>query len=70
MAYTEYKVIYVTEGGCGTLILGSSGLPIQRIEAELNAHAADGWQMVFQTLENKRFLLFWTREAAIITLAR
>jgi hypothetical protein len=70
MAYTEYKVIYVTEGGCGTLVLGSSGLPIQRIEAELNAHAADGWQMVFQTLENKRFLLFWTREAAIITLAR
>ncbi len=70
MAYTEYKVIYVTEGGCGTLVLGSSGLPIQRIETELNAHAADGWQMVFQTLENKRFLLFWTREAAIITLAR
>jgi hypothetical protein len=70
MAYTEYKVIYVTEGGCGTLVLGSSGLPIQRIEAELNAHAADGWQMVFQTLENRRFLLFWTREAAIITLAR
>lgn len=70
MAYTEYKVIYVTEGGCGTLVLGSSGLPIQRIEAELNAHAADGWQMVFQTIENKRFLLFWTREAAIITLAR
>ncbi len=70
MAYTEYKVIYVTEGSCGTLVLGSSGLPIQRIEAELNAHAADGWQMVFQTLENKRFLLFWTREAAIITLAR
>ena len=70
MAYTEYKVIYVTEGGCGTILLGSSGLPIARIEAELNAHAADGWQLVFQTLEHKRFMLFWSREAAIITLAR
>ncbi|MCZ6657074.1 MAG: DUF4177 domain-containing protein [Gammaproteobacteria bacterium] len=70
MAYTEYKVIYVTEGGCGTILLGSSGLPIQKIEAELNDHAAEGWQLVFQAIENKRFLLFWTREAAIITLGR
>ncbi len=70
MAYTEYKVIYVTEGGCGTMLLGSSGLPIQKIEAELNDHAAEGWQLVFQAIENKRFLLFWNREAAIITLGR
>ncbi len=70
MAYTEYKVIYVTEGGCGTILLGSSGLPIQKIEAELNDHAAEGWQLVFQAIENKRFLLFWNREAAIITLGR
>ncbi len=70
MAYTEYKVIYVTEGGCGTILLGSSGLPIQKIEAELNDHAAEGWQLVFQAIENKRFLLFWSREAAIITLGR
>ncbi len=70
MAYTEYKVIYVTEGGCGTILLGSSGLPIQKIEAELNDHAAEGWQLVFQAIENKRFLLFWNREAVIITLGR
>ena len=70
MAYKEYKVIYVTEGGCGTILLGASGLPIQKLEAELNAHAADDWQLVFQTLENKRYMLFWKREAIIITLAR
>jgi len=70
VAYKEYKVIFITEGGCGTLLLGSSGLPIKKLEAELNANAADGWQLVFQTIENKRYLLFWTREAIIITLGR
>ena len=70
MVFKEYKVIHVVEGGCGTILLGASGLPIKKMEAELNRHAADGWQCVFQVIENKRFLLFWTREAAIITLGR
>ena len=60
----------MTEGGCGTLLLGSSGLPIKELETELNAHAADGWQLVFQTLENKRYMLFWSRETVIVTLGR
>jgi hypothetical protein len=60
----------VAEGGCGTLLLGSSGLPLKKIESTLNQEAADGWQMVFQVLEQKRFWLFWTREAAIVTLGR
>ncbi|RUO50648.1 DUF4177 domain-containing protein [Pseudidiomarina aquimaris] len=68
--FTEYKMIHVAEGGCGTLLLGSSGLPLKKIEATLNREAADGWQVVFQVLEQKRFWLFWTREAAIITLGR
>ncbi|KTG29995.1 hypothetical protein AWR38_10020 [Idiomarina sp. WRN-38] len=68
--FTEYKVIHIAEGGCGTLLLGSSGLPLKKIESTLNQEAADGWQMVFQVLEQKRFWLFWTREAAILTLAR
>ncbi|WP_321314496.1 DUF4177 domain-containing protein [Halarcobacter sp.] len=68
--YKEYKVIHIVEGGCGTIFLGSSGLPLKKIEAELNLHASEGWQMVFQVIESKRFWLFWTREAAIITLGR
>jgi len=68
--YKEYKVIHVAEGGCGTILLGSSGMPLKKIELELNALASEGWQMVFQVLEQKRFWLFWTREAAIITLGR
>jgi len=68
--FTEYKMVHIAEGGCGTLMLGSSGLPLKKIEAELNRYAADGWQVVFQVLEMKRFLLFWQREAVIVTLGR
>ena len=68
--YSEYKVIHIAEGGCGTILLGASGLPLKKIEAVLNEHAAEGWQVVFQVLENKRFWLFWSREAAIVTLGR
>ncbi|NQZ06700.1 MAG: DUF4177 domain-containing protein [Algicola sp.] len=68
--YTQYKVIHVVEGGCGTLLLGSSGLPLKKLEATLNEEAAAGWQMVFQVIENKRFMLFWQREAIILTLGR
>jgi hypothetical protein len=68
--YDEYKVIYVTEGGCGTILLGSSGMPLKRLEATLNQEATDGWQLVFQVIEQKRFWLFWSREAVILTLGR
>jgi len=68
--YKEYKIVLVTEGGCGTILLGSSGLPIQRLEATLNEAAAKGWQLVFQVIEKKRFWLFWSRETVIVTLGR
>jgi len=68
--YKEYKVVHIVEGGCGTILLGSSGLPLKKIEAELNRLGAQGWQVVFQVIEQKRFWLFWTREAMIVTLGR
>lgn len=70
MAYKEYKVVTVLEGGLGTIFLGASGIPVQKMETMLNKEAADGWQMAFQVVEQKRFLLFWKREAVIITLGR
>ena len=68
--YKEYKVVHIAEGGCGTILLGASGLPLKRIEVELNELAAQGWQVTFQVLEQKRFWLFWKREAMIVTLGR
>ncbi|HAT50578.1 MAG: DUF4177 domain-containing protein [Nitrospirae bacterium] len=68
--FREYKVVHIVEGGCGTIFLGASGLPLQKLEVELNSFAAEGWQVVFQVIEKKRFLLFWNREAIIVTLGR
>jgi len=70
MSFKEYKVIHIIEGGLGTIFLGASGIPIRKMEATLNEHAASGWQVVFQVIEKKRFLLFWQREAVIVTLGR
>ncbi len=36
MAYKEYKVLHVVEGGLGTLFLGVSGIPIKQLEVTLN----------------------------------
>lgn len=68
--YDEYKIVHVVEGGCGTMLFGSSGLPLKKLESTLNAEAAAGWQLAFQVIENKRFFLFWSREAVILTLGR
>lgn len=70
MTFKEYKVVHVVEGGIGTIFLGASGLPLKKLEAELNQAAAAGWQVVFQVIEMKRFMLFWQRESIIITLGR
>ena len=68
--FTEYKVIALAEGGLGTMLLGNSGVPVKKMNAAINEHAAEGWQVVFQIVENKRFLLLWKRENVIITLGR
>ena len=70
MLYKEYKVLAVSEGALGTLFLGASGMPLKKLEVTLNKEDADGWQLVFQVLEQKRFWLFWRRETVIITLGR
>ena len=70
MAYKEYKVDCVVEGGLGTIFLGASSIPIQKMENAINMAAAEGWSIVFQVVEKKRFLLFWKREAVVITFGR
>ena len=70
MSYSQYKVIEVSEGGCSTLIFGGAKLPLDKIEDTLNQHASEGWNVVFQVVEQKRFLLLWTRESIIITFGK
>jgi hypothetical protein len=68
--FKEYKVLLIAESGISTLLLGSGKLPAKKIETVLNEEAPEGWQVVFQVIEKKRFLLFWTREALLVTLGR
>ncbi len=70
MQFKEYKVLHIMEGGLGTIFLGASGIPIRKMEAAFNEQAANGWQVVFQIIEKKRFLLFWQREAVIVTFGK
>lgn len=70
MVCKEYKVLHIVEGGLGTILLGASGIPVKKMETELNSQVTQGWQVIFQVIEQKRFLLFWKREAVIITLGR
>lgn len=68
--FRQYKVITVTESGCSTILLGAASLPTDIMEQKLNQEVANGWQVVFMIVERRRYLLFWTREAVVITLGR
>ena len=66
----QYKVEVVKEGVFGTLFLGSSKLPIKKIEEVMNEYGNDGWDVSFQVIEKSRMWLFWEREALIITFVK
>ncbi len=66
----RYKVVGISEGFMGTLLFGSSKLPLGKIEAEINKQAKGGWEIVFQVIESKRVFLFWKRESMVITFGR
>lgn len=70
MNFKEHKVIRINESGCSTILLGAASLPVDTIQQRLNQEVQAGWQVVFQVVENQRYLLFWTRESMIVTSGR
>ncbi|WP_373501077.1 DUF4177 domain-containing protein [Desulfococcus sp.] len=70
MKKREFKIEIVREGAIGTMILGASKLPVKKMEEVMNRYGAEGWEMNFMVLEQHRMLLFWAREAAVITFSR
>lgn len=66
----KYKIEIIEEGIIGTLLLGASTLPTERMETLMNKYSSDGWNMEFMVVEHKRLFLFWSREAAIITFSQ
>ena len=66
----EFKVEIIKEGALGTIFLGSSKLPLKKMESVMNQYGEQGWDVSFQLIERHRMLLFWSREAVIITFSR
>ena len=65
-----YRVVEIREGGISVIFLGSNSLPLEKLETELNDMAAQGWRLVFQVIEKKRFLLFWNVDRLVLTFAK
>jgi len=70
MVRKQFKVEIVKEGAVGTMLFGASKLPIKKMEEVMNQYGNDGWNMDFMVIEKHRMLLFWEREAAIITFSK
>lgn len=66
----EYKAIIYQEGILGSLILGQSKVDPVRFSKFLNINAEDGWEVVTMEKDNRRMLLFWSREGYIVIMKR
>jgi len=66
----EYKIVRIVESGWSSLFFGSAAIPVEKMEGAINVAGKEGWTMIFQVIEKKRFLLFWSREAVLITFGR
>lgn len=66
----QYRVEIVVEGVIGTLLLGASKLSPAKLEKVMNRLSSEGWEFEFMAIESRRMLLFWQREAVILTFSR
>lgn len=66
----EFKILTVSEGALGTVLLGASVIPEKKVEEVLNQYGGEGWDLDFMVIEKRRMMLFWQRETVIITLSR
>jgi hypothetical protein len=66
----EYKVIVYREGLFGSMIFGESKVNPEKMTDFLNDHARGGWRVVTMERERRRELLFFSREAFLITMER
>jgi hypothetical protein len=66
----EFKVESIKESALSTIFLWSAKIPLKKMENIMNKYGNEWWDVVFQIIESRRLLLFWTREAVIITFSR
>jgi Domain of unknown function (DUF4177) len=66
----EYKVIVYREPLLGSLLLGESKVNPVKFTEFLNSNAKEGWRVVTMEKENRRELLFFSREAYLVVLEK
>lgn len=66
----QYQIEYYCEGAIGTIFLGASSLPIERMQSAMNARSAQGWDVHFVVTEQRRMFLFWKRETAVVIYSK
>ena len=68
--YSEYKVIKVNDTFFNAIVLGMAYVPTDRIHQAIAEEVKRGWQLVFQVMEERRFLCLFRRRSLIITFGR
>jgi len=66
----EYKVVIYAESVLSSIFLGSAKVDPVKFSIFLNELACDGWEVVTMEKENRRALLFFSREAFMVILKR
>ena len=66
----EYKIFIYSESILGSIFLNGAKVNPLRLTEELNRLAKEGWEIVTMERENRRTLLFFSREAFIFVLKR
>lgn len=68
--WKEFKVESVKESAFWTIFLWAAKVPLKKMETIMNKYGSEWWDVVFQIMESRRLLIFWTRETIIITFSR
>ncbi len=66
----EYKVVIYRENILGSLFLGGSKVDPVKFTEFLNRNGAEGWEVKTMEREERRMLLFFSREAFLVVMQR
>lgn len=66
----EYKVVVYRESMIGPLFLGGSKVDPMRFSEFLNRNGEQGWKVVTMEKEERRMMLFFSREAFLVVMER
>ncbi len=66
----EYKIFLYTESVFSSIFFNGGKVNPQRLTESLNQQAEEGWEVKAVERENRRTLLFFSREAFLFVLER